>query len=186
MTKRNAIIFTAIILSVVIIGGALFFALRPSRSVWDIAEWIEHDDDFYVWIGDDKHHNHFDLTTEPPQNVKDILGSLKLSQRPIGRRPFFEASNMIVLEAPQHTPRVQYFLFNEDFTLMWTADNSWIHENSRDTQDNATYNARMIFNASKEYNEWGNTECDAYHVRNPRAVREFFRAVCEQDTKYDQ
>lgn len=186
MKKYQKILLCTAIPLVIFLATVLLSMLLPSQSVWDIAEWIEHDDDYYAWIGDDKHHNHFDISTEPPRDVKDILECLKLSQRPISRRTFFEASNMIVLEAPQHTPRVQYFLFNEDFTLMWTADNSWIYENIRDTQDNATYNAGMIFNASEEYNEWGNTECDAYRVRNPRTLREFFRAVCEQDTKYDK
>lgn len=184
MKKRYMIASIPAVLAAVIIVIALFFMLRPSRSVWDIAECVGRDDDFYVWIGDAKSHNHFDLTTDPPQDAKAILDSLKLSQRSIGNRTFFDSANMIVLEVSDH--RVQYFLFNEDFTVVWAADNSWIYENTRGTQDNDSYHAGMIFNASEQYNEWGNTECNAYRVRDPRTVRKFFEAVCEQDDKYGQ
>lgn len=187
MTKRNIIVPIAVMLAVIAIGGALFFILSPARSVWDIAECIGRDDDFYVWIGDSKHHNHFDISTEPPQDVKDILNNLKLSKKTIGNRTFSNRENMIVLETAGigQNPRVQYFLFNEDFTVVWAADNSWIYENERGSQDDDTYHAEMIFNASEQYNEWSNTERATYRVRNPRAVREFFKNVCEQDTKYD-
>ena len=89
----------------------------------------------------------------------------------------------MVLETSDH--RVQYFLFNEDFTVVWAADNSWIYENTQSSQNDGTYHADMIFNASEQYNEWSNTECTAYRVRNPRSVREFFESVCRQDDKYD-
>lgn len=188
MNQRKIIVLSTIILAIAIATCTLFFILRPSRGVWDIAECIGHDDDFYVWIGDSKHHNHFDITTEPPQDVKDILNNLKLSKKSIGNRTFSNRENMIVLETAGigQNPRVQYFLFNEDFTVVWAADNSWIYENERGSQDDDTYHTEMIFNASEQYNEWSNTERAAYHVHNPHAVREFFKAVCNQDDKYDQ
>jgi hypothetical protein len=184
MKKRTFIALTVVILSVIFIGGALFFIFRPSRSAWDIAECIGRNDDFYVWISDSQHHTHYIDSNEAQSAAEKVLDNLKLSQRSVGNYTFFDQQNMIVLEVSDH--RVQYFLFNEDFTIMWAADNSWIYENNRGTQDNDTYHAGMIFNASEQYNEWGNTECAAYRVRNPRAAREFFENVCKQDTKYDQ
>ena len=38
MKKRTVIALTAVVLSVMLIGGALFFILRPTRNVWDIAD----------------------------------------------------------------------------------------------------------------------------------------------------
>ena len=184
MKKRTVIALTAVVLSVMLIGGALFFMLRPSNSAWDIAECIGRDDDFYIWIGDSQHHTHF-INSEDVQPIAEkVLDGLKLSQRSVGNYAFFDRENTIVLETSDH--RVQYFLFNENFTVVWAADNSWIYENTQGSQNNATYNAGMIFNASEQYNEWGNAKCAAYRVRNPRAVREFFETVCEQDDKYDQ
>ena len=184
MKKRTFIALTVVILLVMFISGALFFILRPTRNVWDIADHISRNDDFYVWISDSQHHTHYITSDEAQSAAENVLDNLKLSQRSIGNPPFNDCKNMIVLETPDH--RVQYFLFNEDFTAIWAADNRWISANTYGSQNDGTYHANMIFNASEQYAEWSNTECTAYQVRNPRAVREFFESVCEQDNKYAQ
>ncbi|MBQ9080583.1 MAG: hypothetical protein IJY27_05880 [Clostridia bacterium] len=189
MKKRNMITLIAAMLAVVGIGGALFFIFTPSGSVWDIAEFIGQDDDFLIWISDSEYHNHFiNSSSDQHSDAVKVLNGLKLSRKKGGKRTFADAKNTIVLETTgfESPARVQYFLFNEDFTVVWVADNSWIYENSRGSQEDGTYHAGMIFDASNKYNEWTETECAAYRVRNPRAVREFFEAVCEQDDKYDQ
>ena len=184
MKKRTVIALTAVVLSVMLIGGALFFILRPTRNVWDIADHISHDDEFYVWIDNSQRHTHYIDSGEVQSAAENVLDDLKLSQRSIGNHPFNDYKNMIVLETSDH--RVQYFLFNEDFTAIWAADNRWISANTYGAQNDGTYHAGMIFNASAQYNEWSNTAQTAYRVKNPRAVREFFKSVCEQDNKYAQ
>ena len=184
MKKHPLIVLTVAILLVMFISGALFFILRPTRNVWDIADHIRRNDDFYVWIGDRQHHTHYIIGDENQSAAENVLDGLKLSQRSVGNRTFNEAQNMIVLETSDH--RVQYFLFNKDFTAIWAADNRWISANTYGAQNDGTYNANMIFNASEQYTEWSDTACTAYRIKNPRAVREFFKSVCEQDTKYDQ
>ena len=181
MKQRKIIVLSIALLAIAITACALFFIFQPSQNIWDIAEYIDRNDDFYIWIGDSQHHTHFINSDAVQPTAEKVLDGLKLSQRSIGNYTFFNQQNMIVLEVSDH--RVQYFLFNEDFTIVWAADNSWIYENSRDSQNGDTYNAG---NASEQYNEWGNTECAAYRVKNPRAVREFFKTVCRQDDKYNQ
>ena len=181
MKKYQKILLCIAIPIVILLTAVLLSTLLPSQGVWDIAECVSRNDDFYIWTSDRQHHTHY-INNEAQSAAEKVLDDLKLSQRSIGNYTFFDQENMIVLEVSDH--RVQYFLFNEDFTVVWAADNSWINERPQDPQGES--HTESMGRISDEYNKWGNTACAAYRVKNPRAVREYFESVCRQDDKYNQ
>lgn len=161
--KRYLILLLVIAVAVISIWVFLRF---PTNDVWDIAELIRNDEDFpAVWISDSQHHFHFiGHDTEAYSDAIQTLNESKIYRKSIREHTFGDSKNMIVLENPtEHT--VQYFMFNDDFTMVWAVDNSWIPDHSEITQ----------------YEEI----CPVYRVKNPWKIKRFFKAICASDTKYD-
>jgi len=162
MKKSFKILLLVAILVIVTVIFLLLIIFLPSNSVWDIAELIGKDDDFYIWIAAPQYSN-FSIQGYPELSAegKEVLNCLKLSCKAVDECTFADAENFLVLETTTGHA-VQYFLFNEDFTMVWAVDNSWIEEDSEITQ----------------YEEI----CLAYRVKNPWTVKRFFEKVTGLDT----
>ena len=136
------------------------FLLMPSRSVCELAKLI-HDDDRTdcIWLTDGCSGIH---AVDPQMNsdIIDLLNNLEIFYQ-VGERTFFEAEDMLVLENMEEHD-VQYFLFSDNFTVVWVADNSWVGNDNEISQYEEIYTA--------------------YRVKNPWEIRKMFREICEADS----
>ena len=152
---RRSVAFFCILLVV----AALGYFFIPSYSAWDVAGLVQRYDnpDTVMWITDDHHHV---PKKEQRKEAGKILDGLKMTRK-VGARSLSESHpNVICIE--EGPKKIQYFFFNEDFTLVWCCDSTMVDE----------YFDTSVVPVS-----------DIYIVKNPWKIRAYFEKICETDPK---
>ena len=145
MKKHRWLLICAMVVLLAFLLVEIVTFCYPLQTVWDLATMINSPDGASMWIQDEHFHS---LHGEEEDRAVAILNNLRLSYS-VGTRNFDWVSNRIVLEK-EH--QVQYFLFNDDFTVVWVVD--WHHTDE---------------------------PIAAYRVKNPWAIRKFFNETCKAD-----